>query len=387
MIEVLYDIDKLHESFLKVKSTSFWKEETQRYELNLVQNLMKLRDSIVSGKYYPTEPRGFFINERGKPRYIESRTVNDRIVQTCIHENILMPCIRPYLIYDNAASIEHRGTDFFRQRLEYHLTQFAKEYGTNGYILLIDFKKFFDNIWFSVFIDMISKVVPDPAAVNFIAMIVYAGKIDVSYMTDEEYANCMYVPFNNLEYRIAVRENRIKCTKEKFMYKGLGLGSQISQDAGVFVPHPIDNYIKYNQGIRGYGRYMDDSYVIHHDKEYLWYLLENIKRIASSIGIFINERKTQIVNLKHQFTILKTNYTLHDNGSITIRPDSDTFTRERRKLSKQQGLLYNNEITYEDIDKCFLSWKGNILRTLDNHYIEPLKRIDSIYNNLFIETF
>ncbi len=204
MFELLCDIDNIYESYRRIRAASSWKEETQRYELYLGPNLFQLRDSIRDGTYRPSTPRGFFISERGKPRYIESRTVNDRIVQSLVHEEIILPAIRPKLIYDNAASLELRGTDFFRKRLEYHLTDFACHYGTDGYILLIDFKKFFDNIWHQTYIDMLNPLISDMRVMSFIEMLVNFGAVDVSYMNDAEYANCMFTPFNNLEYRLAV---------------------------------------------------------------------------------------------------------------------------------------------------------------------------------------
>ena len=389
MFELLYDIDNLYNAFLQVKEASVWKEETQLYEMYLVPNLNRLSNAIKNQTYVPTQPRIFFMNERGKPRCIESRTVDDRIVQCVVHTQIIMPAIKNKLIYDNAASIENRGTDFFRRRLEYHLSDFAAHHGTNGYILLIDFKKFFDNIWHSVFIEMLRPLIPDKLVMSFIEMLVYSNRIDVSYMSDEEYANCMYVPFNNLEYRMAVAQGLIKCTGEKFMYKGMGLGSQISQDAGIFVPHRIDNYIKIVCGIKPYARYMDDSYIIHESKEFLWDLLGRIKEMTMSLGIFINEKKTQVVNLKHEFTILQTRYKLYPNGSIAVMPNNDTFIRESHKLLKQAELLNipSSKMTYDMIDNSYRSWKGAVLHNTDGRYVEPLIRTDKLYDKLFIDPF
>ena len=236
---------------------------------------------------------------------------------------------------------------------------------------------------------MLRPIIHDERALSFIEMIVYSNKIDVSYMTDEEYANCMCIPFNNIEYRLAVDAGIIKCTGEKFMYKGMGLGSQISQDAGIFVPHKIDNYIKIVCGIKGYGRYMDDSYVIHESKEYLQKLLKDIIILAKQYGIFINEKKTQIVNLKHEFTILQTKYKLFPNKSIVIMPNNNTFVRESRKLNKQAKSINdpNINLTYEDIANQYDSWKGNILFNTDGRYVEPLTRMDERYNKLFIDPF
>ena len=385
MYELLCDIDNLYESFIKIRAASMWKEETQRYELYLVPNLMNLRDRLANFTYTPTQPRGFFINERGKPRYIESRNVDDRIVQNIAHEQIILPAILPKLIYDNAASLDNRGTSFFRHRLEYHLTDFSCHYGNEGFALVGDLRKFFDNIWHSVFIDMLTPLIPDERVMDLIKILVYSNKIDVSYMSDEEYANCMYVPFDNLSYRLAVKDGIIKCTGEKFMYKGMGLGSQISQDAGIFVPHVIDNYIKIVCGIPWYGRYMDDFYILHQSKDYLKNLLNNITQIAFSVGLFINEDKTHIINLKHEFSILQTRYQVFPNHSIAIMPNNDTFIRETIKLKKQRKILVegNTALTYDEVEQSYKAWLGNILKNTDGNYVDPLKRMNDRYNCLF----
>jgi len=389
MYEAICLIDNLYDGFRDVRSKSGWKPETQRYSMYMMPNLIELRDSLVNGTYRPTPPNGFIQNERGKPRWIESRCVNDRIVNKVVHDHEIMPAIFPKLIYDNAASIENRGTDFFRRRLLYHLSSFAAEHGTDGYILLIDFKKFFDNIRHDDLILMFRQVISDPRSMRLIEMMIRSNRVDVSYMSDEEYANCMNVPFNNLEYRQKIVSGEYKATGERFMNKYMGIGSQISQDAGIYYPHDIDNYCKIVRGVKGYGRYMDDSYAIHHSKEFLWDLLMHIKEICITLGIFLNEQKTQIVNLKHEFTILHTRYKLHENGDVSIIADSDSFSRERRKLNKQADMLNEGyeRISYDIIRNQYNSWRGNIVRTANGRNIEPLQRMDNHFNELFIEPF
>jgi len=50
-----------------------------------------------------------------------------------------------------------------------------------------------------------------------------------------------------------------------FGNKGLGLGSQVSQISAVFYPNSVDHFIKDKLGIKTYGRYMDDGYIIHNN--------------------------------------------------------------------------------------------------------------------------
>lgn len=358
----VFTLDIMNEQFLKVAQSSRWKEETQRYNNNRIPRLMELKDAILSGKYRPSPTRGFITVERGKARYIANDVIDDKIVNGVIHSQVLLPAIKPKLIYDNSASLPDRGPDHFRNRLKLHLREFARVYSNDGYILLIDFKKYFDNIQHEKLIRMWADLIKIPELVHFITMLINHNVVDVSYMTDEEYANCMNVPFNSLEYHLMKDSRLIQCNGRKYMHKSMNLGSVISQDAGIYYPHRIDNYIKIVQSIRGYGRYMDDSYVIHQDKDYLWWLLDQIRMMCAEYGIFINENKTHIVNLKHEFSILKTRYKLFPNGNILSMPNNDSFKREKHTLDKFHDLYEDNIIDLEYIMKSYASWRGAAIK-------------------------
>lgn len=83
---------------------------------------------------------------------------------------------------------------------------------------------------------------------------------------------------------------------------------------------------------------MDDSYLIHHSKEYLQYCLQEITRMCNEIGIKLNPNKTQIVKLTHQFTFLKTKYSITESGKILRRVSRTAVTRMRRKIKKFKKL-------------------------------------------------
>ena len=379
--DLLYDLDNLYDAYRNVLSASRWKESTQRYDEDALFRLYNLRYKLIEEKYRPSEPHKFICYERGKLRLVESACLDDKIVQRCLCDQILLPRVRPKLIYDNAASLEDRGTGFFRKRLDIHLQEFTKEHGTDGYILLIDFRKFFDNLQHEKLIEMYRELIDDERVIRLLWMYMDQNKVDVSYMSDEEYANCMNVPFNSIAYLDV--PDRLK-TGQKFMRKSMGIGSQVSQISGVLYPHRIDNYCKVVKGIRPYGRYMDDIYVIHESKEFLWELLGEIKEICKEYGLFINEEKTQVVSLKHRFTILKVNYIVYPDGTIYHLPNKDSFRREKRKLIKQREELDNGIITYKEVSDGYESWKGNI--KLFNNKLS-VEEMDNLYNRLYIEPF
>lgn len=344
----------------------------------MLLNTYHKQQEIKTLTYKQGQPHEFTLCERGKRRHIKAISVGSRVVQRSVCDNLLLPKLRPYLIYDNGASLKGKGVDFTRKRLIAHLEKYYRKYGTNeGYILLIDFSKYFDNIQHGIFLKDIKPYL-DETAYAFIESLIDSFKVDVSYMTEEEYKNCLDAIFNSLDY-----ENIDKrlLTGEKFMAKSMGIGSQISQIAGVYYPHRIDNYIKIVQGVKYYGRYADDSYIISPSKEFLTQLLVKIKEIARQLGITVNEKKTCILQL-NCFHFLKQFYSLLPSGKVRVTSTNETFRRERRKLLKFRKKYLEGKMPFKDIEESFKSWLGGVEK-YGNHY--RIEKIKKYFNELFKE--
>ena len=67
-------------------------------------------------------------------------------------------------------------------------------------MLLIDFSKFFDNIVNDGLIKEMRKKIGDKETMSFVEKLIDTFRVNVSYMTDEEYANCMNMLYNALEH-------------------------------------------------------------------------------------------------------------------------------------------------------------------------------------------
>ena len=110
--------------------------------------------------------------------------------------------VKKHIIYDNCASIKGRGISHQRDRFEVHLRKYYRLYGNEGWILFGDFSKFYDNIIHEIAKRELLKLFDDDEFIDWLLTQIFDGfKIDVSYMTDEEYAKCMANTFNKLEYR------------------------------------------------------------------------------------------------------------------------------------------------------------------------------------------
>lgn len=370
------DANHLFQSFMRAKQNTDWKESVQKYEISLLQNIRETQKSLMDDTYKAKSMVEFELNERGRKRLIKSQHIKDRVIQRSLNDYVLIPRIRKYLIYDNGASLTGKGVDFSRKRFEVHLQRAFKEYKGEGYILHIDFSKYFDNILHGVALEQYRRFLSEDE-LYFMRKCFREFEVDVSYMSDSEFDSCLSTLFNAVEYSKLPKETR---TGEKMMQKSVGIGNQISQITGILYPHRVDNYCKIVKSLKYYGRYMDDTYIIHHDKKFLQELLKELVVLCKSLGIFVNEKKTSIQKLTGWNTFLKINYKITATGKLVRKVHNSTIRRERQRLRKFKKLLDKRRMKYEDILQCFMAWKG-VYRKYDSGY--KIKRLDAYFSKLF----
>ena len=222
------------------------------------------------------------------------------------------------------------------------------------------------------------KLCENDEFVDWLLTLIFDGfKIDVSYLTDEEYAACLDSLFNKLEYREIPKE---LLTGEKWMPKSVNIGDQLSQITGIYYPYPIDNYIKYVCGEKFYGRYSDDWYVMSPSKERLEDILTGVIKIAESRGIHINKKKTRIVRIDKPFKFLQIEYTLTDDGKIHKKMNPTKVSAMRRKLRKLAIKVSSCEVEYVQIENMFKSWMGGFYKLMSK---TQRKNMLTLYEDLF----
>lgn len=376
--ELIYNANSLYDGFKKSMENSDWKEQPQRFEMNLLSEISKLQKELKTRTYKTSPSSDFIINERGKTRKITGLQIRDRIVRHTLCDNVLLPQLRKYLIYDNGASLTGKGISFTRDRLDKHLHDYYHEHGSNkGYILLMDYSKFYDNIDHEKVLAEITKKIKDEYVLWLLSLIFEDFKVDVSYMSDKEYKNCLNEKFNSIEYL----QNNYPKKGEKYMRKSINIGDQVSQVIGIYYPTRIDTYIKYVKGFKYYGRYMDDSYVICESKEKLQQLLSEIEKLSREMGLFINIKKTHIVKLSDTFKFLQIKYFVTDTGKVVKRVNPKRVTAMRRKLKKLQLKVHDGMLTYDYVFQVYWSWMNNYAPLMSKI---QRKHMIELYDRLFV---
>ena len=364
----IFDGNALHDAYKRAKQGSDWKPQVQRFEMTYLLELSKMQTELHEKSYRFLPATNFIINERGKTRCISGEQIHDRIVKHALCDEILTPSIRDYLIYDNGASLTGRGIDFSRRRLLVHLRKYyARHQSNEGYILLIDFSKYYDNIRHDILMEQFKTITDNEHALWLLEKILDRSKVDVSYMSDEEYAVCMTTVFNSLVHD---QIDRKLLTGEKFMAKHLNIGDQVAQVAGIGYPMEIDNYIKIVRGIKYYGRYMDDSYVISDSKEHLQELLKDIIAISARNGITVNTHKTRICKLSDYWRFLQVQYALTDTGRVIQKINPKRLTAMRRKMKKLAPILSPKE--FED---WYNSWFRSYYKIMSKRQRENMNTL------------
>lgn len=376
--EIVCDANNLYRAYKTSVKGSKWKETTQKFMMNFLRYIFEIQDDISNRTLQNGTMQEFILHERGRIRPITSIQIRDRIIRHVLCDEILIPEVKKHIIYDNCASIKGRGISQQRKRFEIHLHKYYERYGNDGWILFGDFSKFYDNIIHEIAKKELLKLFDNDEFLEWLLTLIFESfKIDVSYMTDDEYESCMSDMFNKLEYRKIPKE---KLTGERWMEKSVNIGDQLSQVIGIYYPYRIDNYVKYVRAQKFYGRYMDDWYIMSPSKDELKDLLANICKIAEEYGIHINKKKTRIVKISDTYKFLQIKYTLTDSGKVIKRINPSRVTTMRRKLKKLAAKIENGEVDYENVENMFRSWMGANYKLLSK---SQRKNLIQLYEELF----
>lgn len=319
---IITDFENLYQAHRSCRSGKLWKDSVAHYELTALESTTYLQYLLQSGKYKISEYHCFKVNERGKERNIKSVKYKDRVVQKNLNDNIFIPFIMPKFIYENGASQRGKGTDFQLELLKKHLQEEVAKNGVGGYAVIGDFRDYFNSI--------IHEVING----------IYEG-----YFTDEKLLSLIRHIHASIPGGV-----------------GVPLGNQLSQVDALLVPNKIDHFIKERLHIRGYGRYMDDFYLIHHDKQYLIYCLDTISEMARELGLELNAKKTKIVPLTAGFNFLGFHYYVTEKGKVVMRIKAKSKSRERRKIRKHALKVAEGKMTYKDAKESYQAWRAHASR-------------------------
>lgn len=244
----------LYKAYLSARRGKRSRAATANYEVHLLANIVNLVYILQTKIYRPGLFRVFYVYEP-KKRLVQAPAFVDKVVQHALVDNLIYERITNSFILDNYASQKGKGLHFGLDRLRGFFTEYWNKYRTaEGWVLKADVRHFFASIDHDKLKEKLKKLDLEPIVFDLL---------------------CTYIDSTD----------------------GLPLGYQTSQLFALLFLDEFDHFVKERLHIRWYGRYMDDFFLIHPDKDYLQFCLKEIRVFMASLGLELNE-KTQIFPIR-----------------------------------------------------------------------------------------
>ncbi len=336
--EKIWNFESLYRAYRKARRGKRWKQAAAKFEVNLLEALNLLSAQLQSKTYRLSPYHSFYVYEP-KKRLVMSNAYKDKVVQHALCDEVLEPSITPSFIKDNYASQVGKGTHYGLDRLEEFMRRYYRKNGVDGWVLKADVTKYFYSIHHDALKNVVRKYVHDPDCLWLIDMII-----------DSTEGNT-----------------------------GIPIGNQTSQLFALAYLSGMDHFIKEKLGIKFYGRYMDDVYLIHESKEYLQECRKKIEAFVAELGLTLNA-KTNIYPLRNGLDFLGFHSYLTETGAVIRKVRRKSKNNMRRRLKKFRGLLDDGRITRDTVEQSYQSWRGHAEKGNCHHLI---REMDRYHNNLF----
>jgi hypothetical protein len=141
---------------------------------------------------------------------------------------------------------------------------------------------------------------------------------------------------------------------------GLPLGNQVAQVYALLMLHSIDHMITEKLGIKHYGRYMDDFFLIHHDKCYLQECLNAITNEVCKLGLKLNE-KTQIIPFRKGIRFTGFHHYVTADGKYIRKITGENKRKMKKKLRIMAKQVRNGKLSEKKFYQCYEAWKNYAL--------------------------
>ena len=178
--------------------------------------------------------------------------------------------------------------------------------------------------------------------------------------------------------------SRMSCGVLRDQYAGetgYNPGSQMVQIAGISLLDPVDHYIKEQLHVRYYIRYMDDFWILLPTKEQAEETYLKITEQLQTYGLEINEKKSQVTQLRKGFAFLGFQYHMTDTGKVIMTLNPDSVKHERKTLVRMTHKVQREELDEKKIDEHHASWENNAdkgnsykMKQRTNKYLKNLRK-------------
>ena len=335
--EELFNYKTIYNAHLRGRRCKRDKKPLVRFEMTMLEHLTDLHNRVLDGSYQPGKYSTFTV-KIPKVREIQTQPYDNRVVQHVLCDNVLTPYFGARAIIDNAACQKNKGMHFALDRFEKMLQTYIRKHGVTGYFLKCDILKYFPSIPHKRLKEIICSHIVDEKIKKLVADIIDG------YHTRPAFLD---------KYGIPYRHNGEKTGR------GIPIGNQTSQIFGMFYLNKVDRLIKERLRIKVYSRYMDDFVLLHEDKEYVKYALQEITKAVEYLGLQFNS-KTQILPIKNGITYLGFRFIITPTGKVIRMVKKVTKKRLRWRADLVKKAYLDGIVPIERVEASLAAFHGHL---------------------------
>lgn len=327
-LEDIATYENLLTSFKAVyRNTNKTRNAAVLYRMKMQPNLNKLRDRLLEGSFKLSHIHKFRVYEP-KEREIIASQFEDKIVLDLISKRALKPLISPVVIFDNYASQDGKGTHKALTRLQRHSIRYAKSvnWSNRGWVYAFDITKFFYMIDQLICKSMVDQLDIDDMIKGLVYQAIEICTPDLNPYTSEP-------------------------------NKGLCIGFHTSQWLSVYYLNGMDHFIKEKLRLKYYGRYADDFYIIHENREYLEECVKQISDyLTNKLKLNLN-KKSHLYPFSQGICFLGYHVTYNPNDrQVHTNIRMKSINKMKRRVKKQIVAIQNGTMTLEHAYASLQSW-------------------------------
>jgi retron-type reverse transcriptase len=324
LFDKFYSFANLYDAYRKARRGKRGKASVAGFEYNQEEELIKLRDELSSGTWYPGKYTNFYIHEP-KKRLISAAPFRDRVVHHALC-NILEPDWERRFIFDTYANRKNKGT----HRAILRASEFSKKY---SYVLQCDVEQFFSSIDHVILREKIAAHIPDERLMKVVDLILHSG---IGAQT--EIYQMKWFEGDDL---FAGSRSR-----------GLPIGNLTSQLWGNVYLSGFDHFVKRELQAGGYLRYVDDFLLFSNSKkelqEWKMKIIQRLERHRLTL------HEPQVYPVKTGIPFL--GFRIYPTHRSLKKKRGIAFQRRFRRLHRHWVL---GDINREKLDSTVRSWSAH----------------------------
>ena len=311
------DFESLYKAYQKSKKGKGHNQSRLKFEIAALDGVLQIK-RLLETKKYNVSPYNQFTVFEPKERVIEAGSFKDKIVQHSLCDNILLPAFQTEFIQTNVAGQINKGTLYGLECLRAHLLLAYVKYGYDCWIVKADVTKYFYRINHDILKDIVRYFIAD----------------------DDVWWLC-----------------------EKFIDStsglGLPLGNQVTQVFALLFLSGLDHFVTGELGVKYYGRYMDDFYLIVKDKSYARHCLNSIVTFMETLNLELNS-KTQIIPFKNGVKYCGFHTYVTKDGKCIRKLTNEKKRAAKKKYRRMAKLVTRGRLSKEKCCESYLAFKNHI---------------------------